>query len=787
MTVLAACVGLVLRGALGGGVLFYSDLGQQFEPLRHAVADALATGQVLWTPRLSNGASVLGNPMDGVGYPPSLVASTLGGWLEPSRMLTLLALAHLVWGAAGVWLAAGALGCRRPARWAAAAVVTLAGTTLSATAFPTLQWGLAWIPWVVLAGRRTSIRPGRLGPTLGLATALSMTVLVGEPVGVVAALLGLALLELRPARGAWRRLSACAAAGVAAALLSAPVILPTLRLAAGSVRAAGFTPEGILLWSLHPIQGLELILPGVFGDPRGFGLSAFWARALVAPRQHPLLLGMYLGVSVLVLAAVGLGRRHPDRWPLAVWLGLLAMLALGRFGPLGAWLVELPGGDALRFPVKWMVPAAVPLALLTALGVEALAERGRGASRSLLASSLAALVLLLGFTALVTAGLDGAVWAAAVEPELGSTGLTPGVPSMAEVRAALTGGATRAAVWVAVLALLAATAVIRQRKGPTGQAGEPAATAGLGVPWLAWVVVAVIAVDLTAANWALVPTVGVEAYRVVPPPLEAIARDPGGHRRIWVDSEAARFASSPSSPEDAFRRSRLSLGSYAAVAFGFDIALNVDIEALSPFGYASLKVLADGAPTREHLMLLGAAGVSHLVTPHAVDHPLAREVGTCTIDGVVPLHVYRNLAEVQRARVVPRLTPYHGIDGFIAAVRTGPDDLFARTALVEDVDFDDLHVPAPGSASAGTCRIVRDEGSHLVIRTTGAGGYLILSDCLVTGWSVRVDGKGARLFRADLAFRGVPVPAGEHTVVMDDDPWFGPTAASLGTVDGGAP
>jgi len=770
--VLAACAGLVLHGVVGGGVLFYSDLGQQLEPLRHAVTDALASGQAVWTPRLSNGAPLLGNPMTGVGYPPSLAASLLASRLEPSRVLTLLAIAHLVLGAVGAWLAAAALGLGRAARWTAAAVVTLAGTTLSATAFPTLQWGLAWLPWVVVAGRRLSRDAWGPIPALGLAAVLAMTILVGEPTGVLAALLGLAMLELRPGAAALGRLTRLVTAGAMAALLAAPVVLPTVRLAAGSVRAAGFTPEGTLLWSLHPLHALELVMPGIFGDPRGFGAEAFWARALVAPRGHPLLLGMYLGLTTVVLASLGLGRSHRDRWPLAAWLAVLIALALGRFGPLGAWLVSLPGGDALRFPVKWLVPAVVPLALLAALGVEALTQGEREVARRLLVLSLAAAVLMLAVAGLTMAGLDGAIWASAVEPGLGPGELPPGAPSVSQVQRDLVGGAVRAAVPVMLLAVLAAAAL--RRPAASDRGSRPAAAA-----WLAWAVAAVLAADLAGANRALVPTVPVSAYTALPPPLEIVASDPGGHRRIWADTEAPRFASNPSSPADAFRRGRASLSSYAAVAFGFDLALNVDIEALTPLASATFKALADSAPDRERLMLLGAAGVSHLVTPRALDHPLARPIGTCALEGVVPIHVYRNLAEVPRARVVPALTPFRGSDGFVAAVRSGPDDLFSGTALVEASTLADLPPPPAGGAADGTCRIVEDAGSRLVIRTAGAGGYLIVNDTLTTGWTARVDGHGARLFRADLAFRGVPVPPGEHTVVLADRPWLGPAPRSL--------
>ncbi len=78
----------------------------------------------------------------------------------------------------------------------------------------------------------------------------------------------------------------------------------------------------------------------------------------------------------------------------------------------------------------------------------------------------------------------------------------------------------------------------------------------------------------------------------------------------------------------------------------------------------------------------------------------------------------------------------------------------------------------PGSpAEARTAIILRDTGSELAIHVTGAGGYLVLNDALVPGWSATVDGRAAPIVRADYAFRAVPVPAGDHDVMMRYSPW----------------
>ena len=53
------------------------------------------------------------------------------------------------------------------------------------------------------------------------------------------------------------------------------------------------------------------------------------------------------------------------------------------------------------------------------------------------------------------------------------------------------------------------------------------------------------------------------------------------------------------------------------------------------------------------------------------------------------------------------------------------------------------------------------------MRTAGdRPGLLVLSDAYYPGWRATVDGEAAPIYPTNVLFRGVPIPAGEHTVVF---------------------
>jgi hypothetical protein len=85
---------------------------------------------------------------------------------------------------------------------------------------------------------------------------------------------------------------------------------------------------------------------------------------------------------------------------------------------------------------------------------------------------------------------------------------------------------------------------------------------------------------------------------------------------------------------------------------------------------------------------------------------------------------------------------------------------------------------APGGRES--VEVVRYEPSEIELRVNAAAeSALVAAENFYPGWRASIDGKAADIFRADIAFRGIVVPAGAHTVRMEFSPAIFPVSLSV--------
>ena len=367
----AAAVGFVaflpfLRGALGGRCFFFRDLSVHFFPLRRFVADGLRAGELrFWNPYVHEGVPLSLPP---VSYPLDLLQALL----PDERGFSLLLALHVPLAALAFLALARGLGVGRVAAAGGALVYGLGGFCLSTLNLYVYLHASAWAPLVILALLRAAAggwRPVALAAGL-VAVALSTT---GIEIVAQTVLFGLVLSSWgRPASRALRLGSALALG----AALAAPTIVFMSGLVEGTERGKGFPTDVVLSHSIHPLTFLQVVIGSFYGDLSR--LAELWWGQNFFPRGFPYVLSLYLGLTALAVAAVGACHGRPLRARLLALLALGTLVSLGQWAGLGAVVDALPLLRTLRFPAKAFFTVHVSVALLVALGLDALVRNRRG-------------------------------------------------------------------------------------------------------------------------------------------------------------------------------------------------------------------------------------------------------------------------------------------------------------------------------------------------------------------------------------------------------------------------
>ncbi|MEM7248695.1 MAG: hypothetical protein AAF533_25410 [Acidobacteriota bacterium] len=360
-----------------GALPCFRDLLDFFYPMKVQLARALAAGDLPhWDPYTLGGHPFLANLQSQVLYPPSWLTAALHPAWGLSWSITL----HFLIAGTGALLLARHLGLSSRGALLTGGIFMAGGPLASCSDLLNQLCTLSWLPWTCLAASTWAARPGRRTLACWSAT-LALSFLAAAPqhalVNGLFSLVFALVISRRPAHSL-RGLTLASLLAIACCMAQ---LVPFLELVARSDRLddAPFHRDG--LHSLHPAQLTSLLVAPTspFDAPAGAYLRS-----------------LYVGGGVLALAAIGCLRR--DRWT-ATWVGLgLSCLVLAT-GP-DAWL-QL--ASFLRYPIKFICPSLLCLALLAGrgldLGLGALASHLAPTPVRLLGGGLVLLVLLdLGLT-----------------------------------------------------------------------------------------------------------------------------------------------------------------------------------------------------------------------------------------------------------------------------------------------------------------------------------------------------------------------------------------------------
>ena len=665
----------------------------------------------------------------------------------------------------------------------------------------------AWMPLAILAADYQMRRGGWLGAGL-FSGALTMQLFAGEPLtsmATVALALGWVMGFYADWRGPIQSMVNRVLAGRFLLVLLLTVGLAAVQLLPalwhlGKTDRPSLSFEAGFFWSLHPLKLLDVLLPRFWGD----ALSHWHLPWLYLDGREPLLLSLFIGILPigLALVAVLVGRDHSTRlWPTRFWglTGAVALLiALGSFTPFSYVLYYvLPVFQIVRFPVKLLVPVALAVSQLAAIGIEYLAVEKPGERQARRLLWLGGGVVALGVVWLLLAVYarflpDDAVQAARrlAEIQFHHTRVLNLRPVL-EMNHAET--VERAALWLTsviaqqlphvLLPVLLIAALIFCR-WPASSGVNPWLIAGRFRSLLVWLAVAV-GVLLLMLNHRTVNPVAPRHFLDYQPPVLEKLKSQSPPLRVFAEPQPVV----PNLPSRFLLRNPLDFLPAAAQlpytlrqslqisagTLGVENSYTADAEMLLPKPHALLNnlIYLTPPPNMPLARLLAAGSVEYALLRHWEPKPDARFalVGTFPNETRFPVNAYRVMDALPRAYLIAahkaELLPAD-VSGL---VRLASDEFDLSTQVILESDAGNAH-KSPGPAAgekgpAGEARILHRDALHVEVQAVAfEPAYLVLTDSYNEEWQVSVDGRPGRMLRANLIFRAVPLTPGSHRVIF---------------------
>ena len=747
---------------------FFRDLCYISFPKRQHLLELIMSGQwPLWDPYLHGGHPFFAAIVNAVFYPTTLLYL----FLPVVKAFNVAIVLDFMGCSVFAYFCARMLGLQRVSSLIVGVVYGFCGNILS-LGDQLRFFGMTQLPLLLAAWHLCLTERKRRWFLLAVAAGIAQVLRGAPEINVISMLflLGWAFVypfQKRPLHKlmVWALLCACIIG------MSAFQIIPTIEAITQSSRGGAGVQYGIFTqWSLHPRVLPELIFPEFRGytDRLPYNVN-FWGGD-IGDKGYPYFLSLYLGGVTLALAALGAFGRATAHGLSAnarrflggiIWLAFF--LAFGRYLPTFEWLYHaVPLIRLFRYPIKFLLAAIFPIALLAGYGAEALfSETPQTLSKRLP-------VLLWGIAALLgTATL--AFWL---------------IPPFAEAiqRACFhkTGdlihqGVTNSLLHASLIWLLLTLLVHQASRQRTH--------------WHQWALAGIVMLDLLVAGKRVNP-VAPTAFFTDEPPVVALVREHIGDGKLYrtEDPLPKMFYITPDEkfpvPPDhimwLYRWQLEVLRMYAAALYNIPVIFHDDYDLFAQVRIVKLKSLLESLSWPQRLPLLSASGVSLILSAETISAPGVQHVAAIPNLSDTPVHLYRLSNAVARARMVPFWkivnSDEEALDWMLkpdydprlhVVLQPPPPDLFAlpwtRTFQSADAAKTPQLCEQPLQGNVSVREQKNNAASYQV--DLNCSGYLVFSDPYYPGWHVNIDGKPQPVLRANYAFSAVLLEAGTHEVV----------------------
>ncbi len=529
--------------------------------------------------------------------------------------------------------------------------------------------------------------------------------------------------------------------------LSAIQILPMLELSKLSLRSEALSYAEAGIWSLHPLDLLELFLPDQYG--LGWGIKNFWT-------YQNMLKTIYMG-AIPFLLSLFLIKKNKKLFLGFLFLFLVSLVfALGKHTFLHYYLYEyLPLFNKLRFPVKFIFMAIIVLCITAGLGYDSFKQEAIKNNNK----TLPLLFLVLGFLCMLGFGILNLFHNEFVA-YFDSIGWSP--PKYNEITINIF-NIKRLLVFTSLLCVC-----IYLYFQPKFQK-----------PHMLVLLVSVFILDLFYFHVGFYVKLNIEKVNQPAESTKFIKSDPSLFR-IYTNSKIENSSYTPGG-------SKWDALSVNKEIFGFGMLGNQKIfqtQGVAVTRQKRVEIIDEFIKTDSSLdktQLLNLMNVKYIISIPELTSPDFKKVfesypelsEKSKIEGLEQLEsvgIYENKNVLPRAFLVPFckvVSKNIGYAGFFKGKQFDP-----RAVVLLDKEpkgFDCIEKGETGSQGSVQIETYKSNSVDLLV-TSNRRQFLFMSDSYYPGWKAYVNGEGKEILRANYLFRALLIEPGTHKIRFEYDP-----------------
>ena len=689
--------------------------------------------KVLWVDLLKHGTFPFWNPYQYSGIP--LLAALQPGVLYPPHVFYLflpfpivwnwLIILHFLLAGIAVYLFLAHMKSSEEGAFVGALVFMLSGYLLSVHSLLPHLFAVSWFPLVLLFFLK-HFETGRIRHAVFVSFFLLMQFLSGAPEILMMSVLALIIVTfflpslIGERVGVYTRMRSLVVIFSLFLLLSAVQILPFYELKAQSIRQSGLTYFESSIWSMAWRDFIQFFIPDPFGNMMND--QKYW-------QNQSWLKTIYLGIVPFCLSTFYFLTTGRKRWLFALLIVISLIFALGGNTPVYKLLYRIPPFSSVRYPVKFLFLFFFVISVTSGLGFDKLrqgvAERNRRIHGAIQVFFYLGFLFALAWSYTV-------LFRERVVNLFDSIGFKPEAYNLISVNIHDIRRFCFFAFLFCIL-LLVYRRVTRKR---------------LVMVFM----VAILALDLFLANYGFYSSIPWELYRQPHEFVSAIV-ERGKTDRYFVTPKTHKTY-------DRFPRDKAAMSAAYAPLSGLYAVEGTEVLRIAQYDLFInwMKILSSIKEAERFFDIAGIRYVVSIVKLNEAHFTLLRGMNI----GDEPLYLYEYDDYPGRFLLFSRIRSVPDEKSMIDALADRKIDL--RQEMIVLSKEAQPHVPI---SAQGKVELVRYEPNNLVLNCrTDQGAFLYVSDTYYPGWRAYVDGQRTEIFRANLAFRAVKVPPGEHTVLF---------------------